>query len=240
MTPPVVLTIAGTDSGGGAGLGADLATLSALGVHGAGVVTTVTAQNTLGVQAIHPVPSEIVAAQLDTVLDDLTPAVVKTGMLGTAETVRLVAERCTGLPIVVDPVLRASTGTVLANEAVISAYREHLFPVATVVTPNIEEDSQLGPILPRIVTGSGERPDVLHRRGHAPLEIARPYVRTANDHGTGCTYASALAAHLALGADLLTAARRAADFVISQLRLGVDWNLGRGRGPIPHTIGDPR
>ncbi|WP_238997971.1 bifunctional hydroxymethylpyrimidine kinase/phosphomethylpyrimidine kinase [Nocardioides limicola] len=139
MTPPVVLTIAGSDSGGAAGIAADLTTIAALGGHGACVVTAVTAQDTLGVHGIHPVPWEMVAAQLDAVLDDLPVAVVKTGMLGSAEVVALLADRLSGLPLVVDPVLVATSGAVLGDEAVRVAYRELLLPVATVVTPNLDE-----------------------------------------------------------------------------------------------------
>lgn len=138
MTPPVVLSIAATDSGGGAGLAADLATFAALGVHGTCVVTAVTAQDTTGVHAIHPVPLDIVEQQLDAVLEDLRPAVIKTGVLGSAEVVHLVVSRFLHYrehvphsQLVVDPVLRATTGTAFADEAVRRAYREVLVPVAT-------------------------------------------------------------------------------------------------------------
>jgi len=142
-TPPVVLSVAGTDSGGAAGLAADLATFGHLGTHGACVVTAVTAQDTTGVRAIHEIPVAVVAAQLDAVLDDLPVAAMKTGMLGSAEVVRLLgrrwAEGATGRPLVVDPVLVATSGAVLGDDAVVAAYREHLLPVATVVTPNQAE-----------------------------------------------------------------------------------------------------
>ncbi len=222
-TPPVVLSIAATDPGGGAGLAADLATLAALGVHGACVVTAVTAQDTTGVHAIHPVPLDVVAAQLDAVLDDLPVAVVKTGVLGSAEVVRLVARRCAHLPIVVDPVLRATTGAAFADDAVVAAYRDHLLPVATVVTPNADEYEALG------------RPDhpglVLTRGATTPHRV-----ETTNDHGTGCTHASALAAHLAHGRPIEEAAAVADAFVAHQLRCSAPWELGCGRGPIAHTI----
>ncbi|MBM0127884.1 bifunctional hydroxymethylpyrimidine kinase/phosphomethylpyrimidine kinase [Pimelobacter simplex] len=217
MSPPVVVTVAGTDSSGGAGIAADLATFAALGVHGACVVAAVTAQDTTGVRAVHPVPYDVVAAQLDAVLDDLDPVAVKTGMLATPEVVRLVAERCADRLLVVDPVLVATSGAVLASAEVVAAYREHLLPVATVATPNEDEFTALG------------RPDqagVIVTRGG---EIA-----TTNDHGTGCTHSSALAAHLAHGADIATAAARAASYVSGQLTLGKDWTLGRGRGPVAH------
>lgn len=218
MTPPVVLTIAGTDSGGGAGIAADLTTFAALGVHGACVVTAVTAQDTVAVHAIHPVPFDSVAAQLEAVLGDLDPAVVKTGMLGSADVVRLVAERCKGRILVVDPVLRATTGAALADEGVVAAYRQHLLPVAAVITPNEEEHAALG---------HPEHPGLVLTRG-GDLD-------TVNDHGTGCTYASALAASLAHGHDVPTAARLADAYVRRQLLTSSDWDLGRGRGPVAHT-----
>ncbi|GAB2975408.1 bifunctional hydroxymethylpyrimidine kinase/phosphomethylpyrimidine kinase [Nocardioides montaniterrae] len=217
MTPPVVLAIAATDPSGGAGLAADLTTFAAVGVHGTCVVTAVTVQDTTAVHAIHRVPIEIVEQQLDAVLADLRPQVVKTGMLGSAEVVRLVAERCKDLTLVVDPVLSATTGVSFADDEVVAAYRDHLIPVATVATPNAEEHARLGhPVGPHIhVTRGG------------PID-------TTNDHGTGCTFGSALAAHLAHGADLPTAAARAAAYVSQQLDVGRTWRIGRGRGPVAH------
>lgn len=221
MTPPVVVTIAGSDSGGAAGIAADLTTFAALGVHGACVVTAVTAQDTTNVRAIHPVPLAVVEAQLDAVLEDLDPVAVKTGMLATPEVVRLVAERCADRLLVVDPVLVATSGAVLGSDAVIEAYREHLLPVATVSTPNEDEYAALG---------RPDLPSVLVTRGGA-VEDA---VATSNDHGTGCTHSSALAAYLAHGDDVTTAAARADAFVARQLRISKDWTLGRGRGPVAH------
>lgn len=281
MTPPVVLSIAATDSGGGAGLAADLATFAALGVHGACVVTAVTAQDTTAVHAIHYVPVGMVAAQLDAVLGDLPVAAVKTGVLGSAAVVRLVAERCAGLSIVVDPVIRATTGATLADAEVVAAYREHLLPVAAVLTPNAGEArallghdgpperlaaelAELGPAV--IVTGgdpAGECVDWLAVPGHDPLPLRHPAVATANDHGTGCTFSAAVAAHLAEHARRaehalhasppksqagptaapvrlnLEALRwtgvQAARFTAAQLTRSTTWDLGRGRGPIAHV-----
>lgn len=217
MNPPVVLTVAGTDSGGAAGIAADLTTFAALGVHGACVVTAVTAQDTLGVRAVHPVPLDVVAAQLDAVLEDLDPVAVKTGMLASPAVVRLVAERCADRILVVDPVLVATSGAVLGDVAVVAAYREHLLPVATVATPNEDEFATLG-------RPAGEH--VLVTRGGD--------IPTTNDHGTGCTHSAALAAYLAHGVPLADAAARADAFVARQLHLGKDWTLGRGRGPVAH------
>jgi hydroxymethylpyrimidine/phosphomethylpyrimidine kinase len=217
VRPPVVLAIAATDSGGGAGLAADLTTFAALGVHGTCVVTAVTAQDTTGVHAIHPIPPDIVGAQLDAVLADFDPDVVKTGMLATAEIVQLVAERCAGRTLVVDPVLRASTGAELADAATVAAYREHLLPVATVVTPNEDEFAALG---------QPDQPGVIVTRGGD--------IDTINDHGTGCTFAASLAAHVALGASLGQAEELAHEFVARQLTISRDWTLGSGRGPVAH------
>lgn len=240
MTPPVVLSIAATDSGGGAGLAADLATFSELGVHGACVVTAVTAQDTLAVLAIHRVPVDVVAAQLDAVLADLPVAAIKTGMLADPEVVRLVAERCRGIPLVVDPVLRTTTGAELASPRVVRAYREHLLPVATVVTPNAAEAGVLGQLsVPVVRTGSESGADVLDVPG-APTEPFRhASVATSNDHGTGCTFSAALAAYLGLGIDLPGAVRLAGTFTASHLIMSQSWDLGRGRGPIAHTVRRP-
>lgn len=264
--PPVVLSIAATDSGGGAGLAADLATFAALGVHGACVVTAVTAQDTLGVRAIHPVPLDIVAAQLDAVLEDLRPAVVKTGVLAAAEVVRLVAERCAALPLVVDPVLRATTGARFADPAVLRAYRDDLLPVASVITPNAAEAAvlldrvasprelaaDLATAGPAVLTGGHDGADDgvddcvddcvdwLAVPGRAPQALRHPRICSRSDHGTGCTFSAALAAHLALGRPLAEAVRRAADFTAAQLRVSSTWTLGRGRGPIAHTTGGAR
>jgi hydroxymethylpyrimidine/phosphomethylpyrimidine kinase len=239
-TPPVVLTIAGTDPGGGAGIAADLATFAVLGVHGACVVAAVTVQDTVAVHRVHPVQPSVVAAQLDAVLADLPVAVVKTGLLGSATVVRLVAKRVAGLPLVVDPVLRATTGAALADAAVIEAYRRDLLPVATVVTPNASEAEVLGPLpVPVVRTGSESGRDRLLRPGEEPVELRHDPVATGNDHGTGCTYSAALAAYLAHGHPLPVAAARAGDFTAGQLRRSASWRLGRGRGPIAHLTPDP-
>lgn len=139
MNPPVVLTVAGTDSGGAAGVAADLTTIAARGAHGACVVTAVTAQDTLGVRDVHAIPVATVDRQLDAVLDDLPVSTAKTGMLGSAEVVELVAERLCHVPLVVDPVLVATSGAVLGDAEVVRAYRELLLPRAAVATPNRDE-----------------------------------------------------------------------------------------------------
>ena len=254
-TAAVVLTVAGTDSGGAAGIAADLTTFADLGVHGAAVVTAVTAQDTTGVHAVHAVPEDIVLAQLDAVLEDLPVAAVKTGMLGTADVVALLTERLPGLgvPVVVDPVLVATSGAVLGDAQVARAYLEHLLPVATVVTPNADESrtllgassspdrmaaalTRLGPAV--VLTGGGPAgtcTDWVAVPGEDPVPLTHPAIDTTNDHGTGCTFSAALAVHLAHDVPLVAAVRRAADYTAGQLLLSQSWSLGRGRAPIAHT-----
>lgn len=257
MTPPVALTVAGTDSGGAAGIAADLATFAALGAHGACVVSAVTAQDTTGVSDVHTIPIGTVDAQLAAVLDDLPVAAAKTGMLGSPEAVELVAKRLSGVPLVVDPVLVATSGAVLGDEEVAAAYRDVLLPVAAVITPNRDEAvallghdgppddlaatlAALGPAV--VVTGgdpaaTGTCTDWLALPGRDPEPLTHPAVLTDNDHGTGCTYSAALAAGLARGLDLRTAAQRAAAHTTRQLTISSTWDLGRGRGPIAHIGG---
>jgi hydroxymethylpyrimidine/phosphomethylpyrimidine kinase len=265
VNPHVVLTIAGTDSGGGAGIAADLATFAALGAHGAAVVTAVTAQDTTGVHATHAVPRDIVKAQLDAVLDDLPVESVKTGMLASPEVVRHVAGRITEMrhdkaspvggrvALVVDPVLVATTGGVLGGPDVARAYVDHLFPVATVITPNRDEartllgiDASAQELAAKltgfgtavVLTGggsSGTCTDWVAIQGTDPVPLTHPAVSTNNDHGTGCTFSSALAVYLARGVPLAPAVRRAAAYTTHQLRAARYWTLGRGRGPIAHT-----
>jgi hydroxymethylpyrimidine/phosphomethylpyrimidine kinase len=266
-TPPVVLTVAGTDSGGAAGVAADLAAIGHLGCHGACVVTAVTAQDTTGVRAVHPVPIEVVDAQISAVLDDLPVRVVKTGMLGSPAVVALVADRLGHLPLVVDPVLVATSGAVLGDRPVIDAYVESLLPRASVATPNRDEarvltgrDDPPADLAARladlgcavVVTGGPEwRPgqraatctDWVCLPGGQAEPLVHPAVATTADHGTGCTFASAVAALLAqpippadLTAEALgSACLRAAAYVTTQLRTSSTWRLGRGRGPIAHT-----
>jgi hydroxymethylpyrimidine/phosphomethylpyrimidine kinase len=264
VTPPVVLTVAGTDSGGAAGIAADLATFAALGVHGACVITAVTAQDTTGVHAVHVVPSTTVDAQLDAVFGDLPVAAIKTGMLGSPDTVVGLSDRYRALShprpaLVVDPVLVATSGAVLGDDLVAKAYVEHLLPLATVVTPNADEATaltgtdgppdelarrlaELGPAV--VVTGgvstsstTGESTctDWLALPGEPPMPLTHEAIDTANDHGTGCTFSSALAAYLAHGIPLRQSAAHAAAYTTQQLDLSRTWDLGRGRGPIAHT-----
>ncbi|MGZ6831029.1 MAG: bifunctional hydroxymethylpyrimidine kinase/phosphomethylpyrimidine kinase [Nocardioidaceae bacterium] len=256
MTPPVALAVAGTDSGGAAGLAADLTTFAALGVHGAMAVTAVTAQDTTGVHGVVPIDAEQVRAQVRAVREDLPVAAAKTGMLGSAATVTAMAEALRGTALVVDPVLVATSGAVLGDDDVVAAYLADLLPVATVVTPNRHEAARLLGLdsiagsevdaaralhdlgLAVVLTGGGTEDadcvDVLVDGGGTHL-LRHPAVPTENDHGTGCTFSAALAALLARGLPLAAAARGAQGFVARALHTSKDWRLGRGRGPVAHT-----
>lgn len=258
----VALTIAGSDSGGGAGIQADLATFAAFGVHGTSAITAITVQDTTGVHAVHPMPAPVVVAQVQVVLADLPVAGVKTGMLGDVRTVRAVAELAAAglLPrLVVDPVLVASSGDRLTSDAAASVLARELLPHALLVTPNIDEAAALlgttravsgaeqrahalallafGPSAV-VVTGrvdGDDRVDVLAHRGRT-VELRALSITTGNDHGTGCTFAAAAAAALARGADVPTAVELARDFVRAALAAAAGWRLGRGAGPVSHLL----
>jgi hydroxymethylpyrimidine/phosphomethylpyrimidine kinase len=261
-TPLAVLTIAGSDASGGAGLQADLRTFAAHRVHGATAVTALTAQNTVGVQGIHPVPASFVEQQVRSVVDDLDVAAVKTGMLASAEIVASVAELAgTGVlaNLVVDPVMVSSTGARLLDAGAEVAYRDALIPRARVVTPNraeagvlvgrtlrslddaVEAARELAASGPELVvvtggdpTGSGrEAVDVVVGGGRVELHRS-PRVDTRNDHGTGCSFAAAVAARLAQGHEPPVAVDHARAFVRRALAGAARWRLGAGHGPIDH------
>jgi hydroxymethylpyrimidine/phosphomethylpyrimidine kinase len=247
VTPPVVLTIAGSDSGGGAGIQADLKTFAALGAYGASVITAITAQNTVGVTAIHPVPAEIVAAQLDAVLSDLPVAAVKVGMIGDAAIAEVIAARAGRLPhLVIDPVLVATSGATLGNAAFVGG----LIAYAQVLTPNRLEaralarpeggtpEADAAVLTARgaravVVTGSELAVDVLRYDGVTQTLTGEP-VATANNHGSGCTFSSAIAVRLAAGDAIPDAVRAAKEYVTNALRGGSEWRLGAGPGPLNH------
>jgi hydroxymethylpyrimidine/phosphomethylpyrimidine kinase len=263
--PPIALCIAGSDSGGGAGIQADLTTMAALGAHGTSVLTVVTAQNTVGVQALHPLPEHVVEEQLASLLADLPPGAVKCGLLGTPGLVATIADAAArgALPRpVVDPVLVATSGDRLTSgdtDRIVSAYVETLLPHSALVTPNTDEAATLlgggavdsledrrsaakallalGPDAV-VVTGGDPHGDCLDVYADADglQEWSGPAVPTENDHGTGCTYSAAVAAYLAHGHDLRTAARRARAFVRQRLEAGRSWDLGAGHGPVAHTF----
>lgn len=255
--PPRVLTIAGSDSGGGAGIQADLKTMLAHGVHGMSVIAAVTAQNSLGVQGYWELPPEAVRAQLDSVLSDIGTQAVKTGMLASSVLVETVAEVLAGVdvPVVVDPVGVSKHGDALLAADAIQAVRTALLPVATVVTPNLYEVEQLTGV--KVVDESGLREAAeaikalgprwaLIKGGHLPGEPAdllfdgeHEYRFTAprhdnrHTHGTGCTLASAIASHLARGDEMPVAVGKAKEYVTGAIAAG--FPLGAGIGPVDHA-----
>jgi hydroxymethylpyrimidine/phosphomethylpyrimidine kinase len=254
--PSVALTIAGSDSGGGAGIQADLKTFEAIGVWGTSALTGITAQNTVGVHDALVLPSRLVRAQIDAVVDDLGVAATKTGMLGGAAVIEAVAAAVSDLglaPLVVDPVLVTSHGDLLLEADAMGVLRRLLLPLAAVVTPNIPEAeallsrpiegvaameeaaaelASLGPAAVLLKGGhlGGDRsPDVLWHDNRAHwLDAPRQDAR--HTHGTGCTLSAAICAHLALGQALPAACHRAKDFVTAAIAAGVE--IGRGIGPV--------
>ncbi len=238
-----ILIIAGSDSGGGAGIQADIRTVTMLGGHAMTAITAITAQNTLGVQAVHPVPTAMVLAQMDSVIADIGVDVVKIGMIGSAETALAVAERLALLedvPIVFDPVMVATSGSVLADAATIAAF-EKLMALATLVTPNIPELEALGGDAIGSVFGT----HILAKGGHGkgailtdrligPTGLVTAWsdarIDTPHTHGTGCTLASAIATGLGQGLDLRAAIERGRAYVRAALTLAP--GLGGGHGPM--------
>ncbi|GAA1796028.1 bifunctional hydroxymethylpyrimidine kinase/phosphomethylpyrimidine kinase [Luedemannella flava] len=263
MNPPVALTIAGSDSGGGAGIQADLKTFAAHGVFGTSAITALTAQNTVGVRGVHAVPADFVVAQVEAVLEDLPVAATKTGMLATAEIVHAVAKLAAAgrLPrLVVDPVMVASSGDRLLEPEAERLYVAELLPRAAVVTPNLIEAEvllqgsigtlaeqreaavALGALGPSVVVvkgghavrdASSEAVDVVWD-GTTIHELRAPRVDTPNNHGTGCTFASAVAAGLAKGLPTMAAVESAKAYVLRAVTAGASWSLGSGHGPLDH------
>ncbi|MFV2120239.1 bifunctional hydroxymethylpyrimidine kinase/phosphomethylpyrimidine kinase [Streptomyces sp. Act-28] len=256
QAPPRVLTVAGSDSGGGAGIQADLKTMLALGVHGMSVLTAVTAQNSLGVQGAWELPAEAVRAQYRSVVDDIGVQAVKTGMLASAPLVETVAEllAATDAPAVVDPVGVSKHGDPLLAASALDSVRERLLPVATVATPNLDEVTQLtgvrvegeddlrraadavlafGPRWALIKGGhlTGEAVDLL-TDGREEHWLRAPRLDNRHTHGTGCTLASAIAAGLAKGLAVPDAVREAKEYVTGAIAAG--FALGGGIGPVDH------
>jgi hydroxymethylpyrimidine/phosphomethylpyrimidine kinase len=257
-----VLTIAGSDSGGGAGIQADLKTVAALGCYGASAITALTAQNTLGVSAIHPVPPDFAAAQIAAVLEDIGADAVKIGMLYSAPLIRAVAgqlRKFAARNIVLDPVMVAQSGDRLLEDDAVGAIREHLMPLSIVVTPNIPEaevlagrricsveDMQaaaedLGRFGSEAVLLKGghleesDSSDLLYLcRENRLVSLAAERITSRNTHGTGCTLSAAIAAHLARGEDLENAVRQAKIYITAALRAGAAYRLGDGHGPVHH------
>ncbi|CAO4146367.1 Hydroxymethylpyrimidine/phosphomethylpyrimidine kinase [Methylorubrum aminovorans] len=259
----IALTIAGSDSSGGAGIQADLKTFAALRVYGASVVTALTAQNTTGVQAIHDVPADFVAAQIDSVFADLAVGAVKIGMLSRPETIRAVAEglrrHAAGIPVVLDPVMVATSGDRLISQEAVETLRSALMPLATVVTPNLPEAATLldeaeaeheneAVGQARRLLARGARA-VLIKGGHGEgresvdhliaadgtlRRFAAPRIETRNSHGTGCTLSAAVAAGLARGQGLAEAVAGAKTYVTAAIRAADSVPVGHGHGPLHH------
>ena len=258
---PIALTIAGSDSSGGAGIQADLKTFTALGVYGASVLTALTAQNTRGVTGVHAVPAAFIVAQIDAVMGDLAVGAIKTGMLATRETVETVAAELRlhrHLPLVVDPVMVATSGDTLLAPDAIAAVRQSLLPLAEVITPNLPEAARLldttpagresemieqgrallafGPRAVLIKGGHGEGADAVDLliEASGTTRFARPRIATHNTHGTGCTLAAAITALRASGVPLVEAVGGAKAFVWEALSAGSNLAIGTGNGQVDH------
>jgi hydroxymethylpyrimidine/phosphomethylpyrimidine kinase len=262
MTRSRLLTIAGSDSGGGAGIQADLKTFAAHGGYGMSVIAALTAQNTREVRAVHEVPPEMVGTQIDAVLEDIGADAVKIGMLGSAEVIRTVAERLrkhlggTGTPIVLDPVMVAKSGDRLLREDAVDALVTELLPLATLVTPNVPELEVLTGLsamteqerLRAAEALAARGPAVLAKGGHADgdevvdllLENGRlhrfthPRLHTRATHGTGCTLSSAIAARLGAGEELPRAVEGAIQYLQGALAAAYPVGSGNGHGPVNH------
>ena len=256
-----VLSIAGSDSGGGAGIQADLKTFAALGCYGMTAITAITAQNTQGVRAIHGIPPEMLRAQIDAVVEDIGVDAVKIGMLHSPEIVAVVADavRRHGLPhVVLDPVMVATSGDRLIAAETVQVLVRELFPLAEVVTPNLDEAALLlghaidGPVAldaaarellalgaPAVLLKGGHLAgdaviDVLIETGGQLTRLEAPRIATRNGHGTGCTLSSAIAAHLALGLPLAQAVTAARAYILGAIAAGAEVRTGQGTGPLNH------
>lgn len=261
VAPAIALTIAGSDSSGGAGIQADLKTFSALGVYGASVITAITAQNTRAVTHIHDVPLDVVAGQIAAVLDDLDVGAVKIGMLSSPEIVACVAAGLADYagPVVLDPVIVAKSGAKLLREEAVAALKEQLLPRATVITPNLPEAAgllgeapvrdpaeaerqgrallALGPAAVLMKGGHGDGAqctDLLLAAGEPPLAFTAERIDTRNTHGTGCTLSSAIAAGLAKGLPLAVAVAEAHSWLHAAIAAADALRVGSGHGPVHH------
>jgi hydroxymethylpyrimidine/phosphomethylpyrimidine kinase len=261
MNTPIALTIAGSDSGGGAGIQADLKTFSALGVYGASVITALTAQNTLGVQGVHDAPAGFIRLQIESVLSDLDVRAVKIGMLSRASTIRAVADGLRALdhvPVVLDPVMVAASGDPLLQASAVKALKTILLPTASIVTPNLHEAAALtGAPLARSESEMLAQAEALHAAGaravllkgghgegadcvdilltaYGTRRYSAPRIATGNVHGTGCTLSSAIAAGLARGWPLEKACEQAKAYITAAIAASGQLKIGRGRGPTHH------
>jgi hydroxymethylpyrimidine/phosphomethylpyrimidine kinase len=258
---PSVITIAGSDSGGGAGIQADLKTFAALGCYGTSAITAVTVQNTMGVSAIHPIPAAIVSAQIKAVLDDIPPSAIKIGMVHSAEHAAAIAATLytyPDIPIIFDPVMVATSGDQLIKADTLAILKTTIFPMAALLTPNLEEARLLvGRQVNSVETmrkaaeeilGTGCQA-VLVKGGHLDGDtiydvyvdrtgrveyFESDYIDSQNVHGTGCTLSSAIAAYLAIGEELLVAVAKAREYVFNTILEGRHVRTGHGHGPLNH------
>lgn len=255
------LTVAGSDSVGGAGIQADIKTMSALGVYAASAITAVTVQNTEGVYAVEALRPEIVAGQIRAVMDDIRPSAVKIGMVNDSATIHAIAEALSGYPdttVIIDPVMVSTSGCRLMQEEALQAFRTELLPLASLLTPNVPEAE----ILAGMKIGSvGEmdraaaaicreahcdvlikgghldgatKTDILYSGGIRKATFETKTVDTRNTHGTGCTLSSAITAHLALGYTMTDAINLAKNYLYEALEAGKDVEIGKGYGPVDH------
>ena len=261
MTIPVALTIAGSDSSGGAGVQADLKTFAALGIYGASVITALTAQNTTGVSGIHEVPADFVAAQIDAVFSDLDVKAVKIGMVSQRATIEVIVAgltRWSPLHVVLDPVMVATSGDHLLARDAVETLRSRLIPRASLLTPNLPEAAALleepiatseaaiahqgqrllamgcGAVLIKGGHGQGSESIDYLFDGKGTIALAAPRVATKNTHGTGCSLSSAIAANLAKGEDMETAARSAKAWISAAIAAADRLVVGHGHGPVHH------
>ena len=256
-----VLTIAGSDSGGGAGIQADLKTFAALGCYGMSAITALTAQNTVGVQGIHAVPPAFLKSQLQSVIEDIGVDAVKIGMLhepGVVEVVAWAIEHYHLQRVVLDPVMVATSGDRLIADATVRVLVDQLFPLATVITPNLDEaalllersiqsvddlsaaaHALLAQGAQAVLLKGGHLPgeqvvDILARSGQADMVLASTRIPSRNTHGTGCTLSSAIAAQVALGLPLEQAVRAARAYILAAIQAGASVQVGHGHGPLNH------
>ncbi|WP_090769533.1 bifunctional hydroxymethylpyrimidine kinase/phosphomethylpyrimidine kinase [Pedobacter soli] len=257
-----VLTIAGSDSGGGAGIQADLKTFSALGCFGTSVITAVTAQNTMGVKSVHGIPPEFISDQLQAVLEDIPPVAIKIGMINRAEVVAVIEmalnHYAQEVPVILDPVMVATSGHKLIAPDTVTQLIDKLFPLVTLVTPNIDEAIILTeqPInnlddmvtAGRKIIGKGAKAvlvkgghlagpiiyDVLIAGNELPVILESAFIASKNLHGTGCTLSSAIAAEMGKGNDLLRAIKNAKKYIAAALQEGSQVTTGAGNGPLNH------
>ncbi len=255
------LTIAGSDSSGGAGIQADIKTMSALGCYSTTVITAITAQNTLGIYAIEKISYKIIAKQLEAVLDDIRPDAIKIGMVNDTKSIEAIADILQGvsdIPIIIDPVMVSTTGSQLMEESAIKIFRKKLIPLSILLTPNIPEvevlinrkitnikdvlsvANRLIDLNCKAVLVKGghldgkEKVDYLLRKQYPIIPYTSPMVKTSNNHGTGCTLSSAITSFIARGEDIEQAIQKAKEYITQSLIAGANIKIGQGHGAVNH------